>query len=385
MPTGKRPSSHPVSSSKPPPLHPGIVRDDPLNPLISRLLEKQDAEERVFDGWPGRCWVISDGTMGMVSQCLALLRALDIDGEDIRAVPTPLLRMFPALAAIPGWQLTMGRKPDWLKAGIWPDLLITCGKRMAGISIGVKRLSRGQTRTIHIQDPHIAPRYFDLLITPAHDHIAVAQRTGSQFHDNLLVTMGALNRLSPEEIAEASAELPAEVKKQKKPIIAVMLGGNNSRYKAGKEAFLRLADQLTALAKKTGGSLIILPSRRTPKRHLRGLSDQLGTTAHQIWDGKGDNPYPGVLGLADILAVTSDSVNMISEACITGKPVLTIHLAEETGRIATFHQMMEERGHILRLGDILSGKTALPKKMAILDERTKIASQIHAFFGVKPD
>ena len=75
---------------------------------------------------------------------------------------------------------------------------------------------------------------------------------------------------------------------------------------------------------------------------------------------------------------------MISEACITGKPVLTIHLGEETGRIATFHQMMEERGHILRLGDILSGKTALPKKMTILDERAKIASQIHAFFGVKP-
>ncbi len=385
MPTGKRPSSHPVSSSKTPPLHPGIVRDDPLNPLISRLLEKQDAEGRAFDGWPGRCWVISDGTMGMVSQCLALLRALDIDGEDIRAVPTPLLRMFPTLAAIPGWQLTMGRKPDWLKAGIWPDLLITCGKRMAGISIGVKRLSRGQTRTIHIQDPHIAPRYFDLLITPAHDHIAVAQREGRQFHDNLLVTMGALNRLSPEEIAEAGSELPAEVRKQKKPVIAVMIGGNNRRYKAGKEAFLRLADQLTSLVKQTGGSLIILPSRRTPKRHLRGLSDQLGTTAHQIWDGKGDNPYPGVLGLADILAVTSDSVNMISEACITGKPVLTIHLAQETGRIAAFHQMMETRGHILRLGDILSGKTALPKKMAILDERAKIAAQVHAFFGINPE
>lgn len=385
MPTGKRPSSHPVSSSKTPPLHPGIVRDDPLNPLISRLLEKQDAEGRAFDGWPGRCWVISDGTMGMVSQCLALLRALDIDGEDIRAVPTPLLRMFPTLAAIPGWQLTMGRKPDWLKAGIWPDLLITCGKRMAGISIGVKRLSRGQTRTIHIQDPHIAPRYFDLLITPAHDHIAVAQREGRQFHDNLLVTMGALNRLSPKEIAEAGSELPAEVRKQKKPVIAVMIGGNNRRYKAGKEAFLRLADQLTSLVKQTGGSLIILPSRRTPKRHLRGLSDQLGTTAHQIWDGKGDNPYPGVLGLADILAVTSDSVNMISEACITGKPVLTIHLAQETGRIAAFHQMMETRGHILRLGDILSGKTALPKKMAILDERAKIAAQVHAFFGINPE
>ncbi len=190
--------------------------------------------------------------------------ALDIDGEDIRAVPTPLLRMFPALAAVPGWQLTMGRKPDWIKAGQWPDLLMTCGRRMAGISVGVRRLSRGQTRTIHIQDPHIAPRHFDLLITPAHDHIAVAQREGTQFHDNLLVTMGALNRLSPEEISAAKKELPAEIKAQKQPIIAVMIGGNNRRYKAGKDAF-KAGRTAWRTGGKNWGSLVIIPSRRTPK------------------------------------------------------------------------------------------------------------------------
>jgi mitochondrial fission protein ELM1 len=75
---------------------------------------------------------------------------------------------------------------------------------------------------------------------------------------------------------------------------------------------------------------------------------------------------------------------MTSEVCITGKPVLSVHLAEEKGRIASFHQMMEENGHILRLEALLSGKKPLPKKMAILDERGKLAAQVHAFFGVKP-
>ena len=388
MASGKRTSSHPTSSSKTPPLHPDVAGNDPLNPLISRLLEKQDAEERSFEGWPGRCWVISDGTMGMVSQCLALLRALDIDGQDIRAVPTPLLRMFPTLAAIPGWQLTLGRKPDWIKAEQWPDLLVTCGRRMSGISIGVKRLSKGHTLTIHIQDPHVSAHHFDLLITPAHDHIAVAQRDGSKFTDNLLVTTGALNRLSPEEIAEAKTDLPEEIRKSAKPVIAVMLGGNNRRYTAGGEAFKKLGDQLIALQAKTGGSLVIIASRRTPKRHLRTLSKQLEGLPHHIWDGTGgsaeDNPYPGILGLANIIIVTSDSVNMTSEVCITGKPVLSVHLAEEKGRIASFHQMMEENGHILRLEAVLSGEKPLPKKMAILDERAKLAGQVHAFFGIKP-
>ena len=35
------------------------------------------------------------------------------------------------------------------------------------------------------------------------------------------------------------------------------------------------------------------------------------------------NPYAGLLGWADRLVVTPDSVNMISEACATGKPVYT--------------------------------------------------------------
>ncbi len=45
MTSRKRSSSHPVSSSKTPPLHPDVAGEDPLNPLISRLLEKQDAED----------------------------------------------------------------------------------------------------------------------------------------------------------------------------------------------------------------------------------------------------------------------------------------------------------------------------------------------------
>ena len=40
-----------------------------------------------------------------------------------------------------------------------------------------------------------------------------------------------------------------------------------------------------------------------------------------VWDRSGDNPYRGVLALADRLIVTSDSVSMISEALATPHPV----------------------------------------------------------------
>ena len=44
---------------------------------------KQIAAGTHLGDWPRRVWVISDGTAGMLSQCLALLRAMGLDGEDI--------------------------------------------------------------------------------------------------------------------------------------------------------------------------------------------------------------------------------------------------------------------------------------------------------------
>lgn len=327
------------------------------------------------DGGAKRCWVISDGTIGMLSQSLAVLRMLGIDGEDLRAIPTPILRLFPALAAIPGWQLTLGRKPDWLKAGIYPDLLITCGKRMAGISIGVRRLAKGRTKTIHIQDPQIKADHFDLLIVPAHDHIAQNPPA------NLLISTGSLNRLSPEEIAADYNQLPDTIKALKAPITAVMIGGHNRRYKAGRESFTALGAQLKAFASIHHTSLALIPSRRTPSSHLNALCSALSDIPYYLWDGRTDNPYPGILGLADYIIVTSDSVNMITEACITGKPVLSAYLANESGRIAYFHKMMEDKGHIAKLETILTTPQRLNAGFLVLDERERLARQIRAFFS----
>ena len=44
----------------------------------------------------------------------------------------------------------------------WPDLLIATGRHSVAASILVRRLSRGKTRTVQIQNPVISPRHFDL-------------------------------------------------------------------------------------------------------------------------------------------------------------------------------------------------------------------------------
>ena len=328
---------------------------------------------------PHSVWVMSDGTLGMMSQSFGLASALGLEASDIRAVPTPWLRMFPAHAAIPGWQLTLGRKPDWLKAGLFPELLITCGTRMAGLSIGIRRLTRRQTKTIHIQDPRVSPHHFDMLIVAAHDRLA--EQAGSQGYEHVLVSIGSLNRLTHDAIATEAGNLPAPLSRLHAPVYAVMIGGHNKRYKAGPELYAALGKQLAALAIRTGASLALIPSRRTPAHYLKHLTIPLSGLSYTLWDGKEPNPYPGILGQADAIIVTSDSVNMTSEAALTGKPLLIATLQKEEGRIAAFHSRMSERGHTIKLETALTDLSHLNRPFRALDDMPRLSQEVATHFG----
>ena len=136
--------------------------------------------------------------------------------------------------------------------------------------------------------------------------------------------------------------------------------------------------------KLTEVRLAIVPSRRTPKQGLwmlsKQLDSQLGTNSVKVWDDTRYNPYPGLLGLAKFVIVTSDSVNMTSEAALTGKPVLTAELAKEEGRIGRFHQLMQARRHSARLTDVLAQPERLEEAFEVLDERKVISKAVYNFF-----
>jgi uncharacterized protein len=59
-----------------------------------------------------------------------------------------------------------------------------------------------------------------------------------------------------------------------------------------------------------------------------------------IYDGHGDNPYPAFLAHADRFIVTADSVNMISEAAATGKPILIFRPEGNSKKFDRFHANM---------------------------------------------
>ena len=88
----------------------------------------------------------------------------------------------------------------------------------------------------------------------------------------------------------------------------------------------------------------VTPSRRTGKENEAILRERLKSVPAWIWDGTGENPYTGMLALADTILATADSVSMVTEACATGKPVYVIELAGYSRRQGRFHRALEAAG-----------------------------------------
>ena len=283
-------------------------------------------------------WVVSDGTKGMEVQSIGLAERMGFEPQIFRLKPPSFIRHFPKFAASGLYPL-----PSILaKASLegWPDIIITTGRRMAGLSILLRKKSGGKSRTIHIQDPKLPASLFDVLIVPSHDKLRA---------DNVILSLGSLGTITPQKIKENAATLPPEIKALPQPRIAVMVGGSNRRYQVGEAEFKRLGAYLNALAHATSGSLAIIPSRRSHAEAAPMIAAEMGrdlitTPPYWIWDGQSENPYPGILDCVDAVVVTSDSVNMTCEACASGKPVYRYDFKQEKGRIGRFHQMMESAG-----------------------------------------
>ncbi|MFL2845787.1 MAG: mitochondrial fission ELM1 family protein [Candidatus Puniceispirillaceae bacterium] len=308
--------------------------------------------------------VISDGTTGMRLQALALGEAIKASRhpatnlEDIITAPPTILRHFPRLAGyLPlSWlSLIVGPKLAGLTVSD-PAIIITCGRRMAGLSVAMRRLGRmgtteGRTRTIHIQDPRLPPQYFDILIAPQHDPTR---------GPNVIKSMASLNRLNDAKIAQAAATLDSKWTSLPAPCIAVLLGGDNQRYHVSAAMVENMAEKLRKFAASASASLALIPSRRTPCKLLSQLIVSLKTTPHAVMDSRDENPYPGILGHAVAIIVTSDSVNMASEAAVTGKPVLIAEWKAETGRVDAFHKAMMKAGHTAPLGTDIPKTAFIP-------------------------
>jgi mitochondrial fission protein ELM1 len=128
-----------------------------------------------------------------------------------------------------------------------------------------------------------------------------------------------------------------------KPRVAVLIGGTSKAYTMDRESAEGIARDLKRLAAQ-GAGLMVTASRRTPANYEELIREALAGTSAYFWPGQGENPYFGMLAWADVVLVTEDSVNMVTEAASTGKSVHILPLSGGSPKFERFHGEMAKRG-----------------------------------------
>ncbi|MCF8496194.1 MAG: mitochondrial fission ELM1 family protein [Alphaproteobacteria bacterium] len=276
---------------------------------------------------PLTCRIITEGLKGTENQCLGAAEALGLEVQPERVSLTqPWKILSPWLGLEYSGTFSPSLQPPW------PDLLITSGRKAVAVSRYIKRASGGKTFTLHIQDPKINSRIFDLVAVPAHDSLR---------GENVIVTAGAPNRVTSKKLADAKERFSA-FGLTARPRVAVLIGGSSNAFGLTPAIMADLVGSL----KNLNAGLMITTSRRTGAANERILTKALDGSDAYIWDGQGENPYFGMLAWADHILVTADSVSMLSEAATTGKPVQMIDLKGGRKRIRRFHETLQRAGAV---------------------------------------
>jgi len=216
----------------------------------------------------------------------------------------------------------------------YPGLVIGCGR--AGTVVGAA-LARKDVDVVAVQHPHMDPSRFRLVVVNRHDGL-----TGP----NVIVTRTALHRVTEARLAEERARWEARLAHLPRPLVSVLVGGSNGRYRLDAAVAEDLAGKLAGMMQEDRVGLALTPSRRTDDAAKRVFAEILAPLGAWVWDGAGENPYFGMLALADMIVVTQDSVSMVSEAVASPAPVMLARLPGHSRHIGLFIDDMLGSGRV---------------------------------------
>lgn len=287
---------------------------------------------------PLNVWVVTDGRAGIEAQALGLAEAI------ARRAPVTLatkrVRLRPPWNLLPPALIPAPRQATTISSDEidppWPDIFIGCGRAAIPFAMGVREWSNGRTLVVQLQDPRVNPREFDIVVPPLHDDLE---------GQNVIAIVGACNRMTPERSQQAASQYaPLDLQDLPGPRFAVLIGGKSKRQDISAARAREISDSLVAVQRKTGGSLMVTLSRRTTEAACMQFRTWLAPHCAVFYENEGANPYPAILGVADHVFVTADSVNMATEAASTGKPVHILSVDGSAGKLTRFHQSLARRG-----------------------------------------
>lgn len=222
----------------------------------------------------------------------------------------------------------------------WPDIVIAVGWR----SVPVARWIAAQNgaRLVHLGRPRAPLEVFDLVLTTPQYGLPPAK--------NVVRLDRPLGLSAAPAADEAARAWRARLAHLPRPWIAVLVGGSAPPLVLRPREGARLGRAAAVLARAQGGSLLVVGGPRTRRDVLDALAGEIDTGLEvSHWTGGQENPYRAWLGIADSFIVTSDSVSMMYEAALQGRP---LHIFDVPHRIQAFRRVAASLRRLPGLGGL---------------------------------
>jgi len=300
--------------------------------------------------------LLTEGMHGMISQVEGLAKALDLEFIHEKIELNSFWKLFPPKVT-PVQDFVFKNKINSQF-----DIIISCGRKSVIPSIYLKKKFKNKTINIHIQEPKVSLDNFDFVVVPEHDDL---------IGKNVLTSKGAIHYLTSNDLDENENYLKSRINTQKK-IVTLILGGPTRYYDYNNQVIDNLFSKIEQNFLKNNYQVIIIPSMRTPQNIIEKAINYFDKDQIVI-PNVDKKAYLSSLKISDHIIVTCDSISMISEAAITGKPIYVAQMqpTKNNHRFKSFFNLFESLNIIKELNNSVENWTYTK-----LNETNKIADQI---------
>jgi uncharacterized protein len=305
--------------------------------------------------------LLTEGMHGMISQVEGLAKALDLDFIHEKIELNSFWKLFPPKVT-PIQNFVFKNKINSQF-----DIVISCGRKSVIPSIYLKKKFKNKIINIHIQEPKVSLDNFDFIVVPEHDGLK---------GKNVISSKGAIHYITQEEINVSKNYLVNKFQLgnyfNEDRLVTLILGGPNKYYSFGDLALKKVFEKIKINFINKGFRAIIIPSIRTPKRIIKIAQEYFDDKELVITDVD-KHAYMSALAMAKYIVVTCDSISMISEVAVTGKPIYVAQMPaiKNDQRFKIFFNLFESLNIIKSLDDSVQNWTYIK-----LNETNRVAEKL---------
>lgn len=275
-------------------------------------------------------WIVDEGSPGHLAQSRGLADALKSHEPNLEITEIKIGRRFSGMQrSLIRWLMGARgeRVPSFLSGVILKGVQLPEGRPDLILSSGGKSVFTGRLLANQFDVPYVfvgerkpyRSEWFHTVFTPS----PMEQGVNDVAID--LIPTG----VTPEKVAQAAASYA----RPKGKLWAMVIGGASRSHPYTEPDWRQLAEGMNALSQKHGMRWLLTTSRRTGTAaelilkesiHAEVLADAIW------WSSKPEKRMMALLGSADAVCVTQDSVTMVTECIASGKHVVVLRPEKET-------------------------------------------------------